>query len=155
MWTVLILCTVSVYTGLSEKSADDSGASTVKTKCGSACQSRSAAVSRQLLPQVSFPKHEQSVSPANTSQSKALLHDLASRCHCLFLTSFASATPSLKYSQRGAKGEVVATFGSVQGTRWAGSRSGVQLEFLEGPDHSLNVSYKYMFQRLRDIRNGK
>lgn len=72
-----------------------------------------------------------------------------------FLTSFASATPSLKYSQRGAKGEVVATFGSVQGTRWAGSRSGVQLELLEGPDNSLHTSYKYMFQRLRDIRNGK
>lgn len=47
----------------------------------------------------------------------------------------------------------MATFGSVQGTRWVGSKSGVQLELLEGPDHSLRTSYKYMFQRLRDIRN--
>lgn len=50
------------------------------------------------------------------------------------------------------------TFGAVQGTRWAGKRAlgaGVQLELLEGPEDSLRCSYKYMFQRLRDIRNGK
>lgn len=50
------------------------------------------------------------------------------------------------------------TFGAVQGTRWAGRKAlgaGVQLELLEGPEDSLRSSYKYMFQRLRDIRNGK
>lgn len=50
------------------------------------------------------------------------------------------------------------TFGAVQGTRWAGRKAlgaGVQLELLEGPEDSLRCSYKYMFQRLRDIRNGK
>uniref|UniRef100_G3Q0E6 DNA polymerase alpha subunit B n=1 Tax=Gasterosteus aculeatus aculeatus TaxID=481459 RepID=G3Q0E6_GASAC len=67
-----------------------------------------------------------------------------------------SATPSQKYSQRGAKGEVVVSFGVVQGTRWAGRQTpgaGVQLGLLEGPEDSLCCSYKYMFQRLRDIRN--
>ncbi|XP_077388690.1 DNA polymerase alpha subunit B [Festucalex cinctus] len=67
-----------------------------------------------------------------------------------------SATPSQKYSQRAGKGEVVVSFGAVQGTRWSGrkaSGAGVQLELLEGPDDSLRCSYKYMFQRLRDIRN--
>lgn len=71
------------------------------------------------------------------------------------LSPFDSTTPSLKYSQRGAKGEVVATFGSVQGPRWAGGKSDIQLELLEGPEDSLRITYKYMFQRLRDIRNGK
>uniref|UniRef100_A0A3Q4M7Y3 DNA polymerase alpha subunit B n=1 Tax=Neolamprologus brichardi TaxID=32507 RepID=A0A3Q4M7Y3_NEOBR len=67
-----------------------------------------------------------------------------------------NATPSQKYSQRGGKGEVVATFGAVQGTRWVGRKdpgAGVQVEILEGPEDSLNSSYKYMFQRLRDVRN--
>lgn len=70
---------------------------------------------------------------------------------------FCSATPSQKYSQRGGKGEVVVTFGAVQGTRWVGRKApgvGVQLELLEGPEDSLRSSYKYMFQRLRDVRNG-
>ncbi|XP_037833291.1 DNA polymerase alpha subunit B isoform X2 [Kryptolebias marmoratus] len=67
-----------------------------------------------------------------------------------------SATPSHKYSQRGGKGEVVATFGAVQGTRWLGRKdpgAGVQVELLEGPEDSLRCSYKFMFQRLRDVRN--
>lgn len=64
-------------------------------------------------------------------------------------------TPSLKYSQRGGKGEVVVTFGAVQGTRWVGRNAGVQVELLEGLEDSLRCSYKYMFQRLRDVRNGK
>lgn len=51
---------------------------------------------------------------------------------------------------------MVVTFGAVQGTRWAGRKgAGVQLELLEGPEDSLQCSYKYMFQRLRDVRNGE
>lgn len=52
---------------------------------------------------------------------------------------------------------MVVTFGAVQGTRWAGSKAaaGVQVELLEGVVDSLRSSYKYMFQRLRDVRNGK
>ncbi|XP_015240127.1 PREDICTED: DNA polymerase alpha subunit B [Cyprinodon variegatus] len=67
-----------------------------------------------------------------------------------------SVTPSHKYSQRGSKGEVVVTFGAVQGARWTGRKdpgAGVQVDLLEGPEDSLRSSYKYMFQRLRDVRN--
>lgn len=74
----------------------------------------------------------------------------------LFL--FGSSTPSPKYSQRGGKGEVVVTFGAVQGTRWVGRKdpgAGVQVELLERPEDSLRCSYKFMFQRLRDVRNGR
>lgn len=74
-----------------------------------------------------------------------------------FSPVFGSATPSQKYGQRGGKGEVVVTFGAVQGTRWAGRKAlgeGVRLELLEGSEDSLSSSYKYMFQRLRDVRNG-
>ncbi|MEQ2315336.1 DNA polymerase alpha subunit B [Ameca splendens] len=63
---------------------------------------------------------------------------------------------SQKYSQRGSKGEVVVTFGAVQGARWTGRKdpgAGVQVNLLEGPEDSLRSSYKYMFQRLRDVRN--
>lgn len=53
---------------------------------------------------------------------------------------------------------MVASFGVIQGTRWSGRKaltSGVQVGLLEGPEDSLHCSYKYMFQRLRDVRNGK
>lgn len=66
-------------------------------------------------------------------------------------------TPSLKYSQRGGKGEVVVTFGAVQGTRWSGRKAGagVQVKLYEEEEDPLHSSYKYMFQRLRDVRNGE
>lgn len=71
------------------------------------------------------------------------------------LTTLYSATPSQKYSMRGARGEVVATFGAVQGPRWAGKgQTAVLVELLEGREDSLTSSYKYMFQRLRDVRDG-
>ncbi|XP_053180326.1 DNA polymerase alpha subunit B [Scomber japonicus] len=105
--------------------------------------------------------------PAKGSQKRALTtpeHPHSKRSVALLASpglllspaSFSpSATPSQKYSQRGAKGEVVVTFGAVQGTRWVGKKTGagVQLELLEGPEESLRCSYKFMFQRLRDIRN--
>lgn len=106
--------------------------------------------------------------PAKGSQKRALTtpeHPHSKRSAALLASpglllspaSFSpSATPSQKYSQRGAKGEVVVTFGAVQGTRWVGRKNpgaGVQLELLEGREDSLHCSYKYMFQRLRDVRN--
>uniref|UniRef100_A0A3B4UUU7 DNA polymerase alpha subunit B n=1 Tax=Seriola dumerili TaxID=41447 RepID=A0A3B4UUU7_SERDU len=106
--------------------------------------------------------------PAKGSQKRALTtpeHPRSKRSAALLASpglllspaSFSpSATPSQKYSQRGGKGEVVVTFGAVQGTRWVGRKApgeGVQLELLEGPEDSLRCSYKYMFQRLRDVRN--
>ncbi|XP_026187098.1 DNA polymerase alpha subunit B [Mastacembelus armatus] len=106
--------------------------------------------------------------PAKGSQKRALTtpeHPHSKRSAALMASpglllspaSFSpSATPSQKYSQRGGKGEVVATFGAVQGTRWVGRKApgvGVQVELLEGPEDSLCCSYQYMFQRLRDVRN--
>uniref|UniRef100_A0AAQ5WXZ8 DNA polymerase alpha subunit B n=1 Tax=Amphiprion ocellaris TaxID=80972 RepID=A0AAQ5WXZ8_AMPOC len=106
--------------------------------------------------------------PAKGSQKRALTtpeHPRSKRSTALLASpglllspaSFSpSTTPSQKYSQRSGKGEVVVTFGAVQGTRWVGRKNpgaGVQLELLEGPEDSLHCSYKYMFQRLRDIRN--
>ncbi|KAM6924144.1 DNA polymerase alpha subunit B [Xenentodon cancila] len=94
------------------------------------------------------PEHPQSKRSAALLASPGLL---------LTPSSFsASSTPPQKYTQRGGKGEVVVTFGAVQGTRWVGRRNpgaGVQPELLEGPEDSLRCSYKFMFQRLRDIRN--
>uniref|UniRef100_A0A672L7N3 DNA polymerase alpha subunit B n=1 Tax=Sinocyclocheilus grahami TaxID=75366 RepID=A0A672L7N3_SINGR len=65
-----------------------------------------------------------------------------------------SATPSQKYGMRGGRGEVVSSFGAVQGPRWTGKgQSSVRVEMLEGGENSLISSYKYMFQRLRDVRD--
>lgn len=49
------------------------------------------------------------------------------------------------------------TFGAVQGTRWAGRKAGagVHVKLYEGEEDPLCSSYKYMFQRLRDVRNGE
>lgn len=56
---------------------------------------------------------------------------------------------------RSARGEVVATFGEVQGPRWTGKgQTTVHVELLEGHEDSLTSSYKYMSQRLRDVRDG-
>ncbi|XP_029021733.1 DNA polymerase alpha subunit B [Betta splendens] len=94
------------------------------------------------------PEHPQSKRSAALKASPGLL---------LSPASFSpSVTPSQKYSQRAAKGEVVASFGAVQGTRWVGRRTpgvGVLVKLLEEPEDSLRCSYKYMFQRLRDVRN--
>lgn len=90
-------------------------------------------------------------------QSKRSAALLASPGLLLSPASFSpSLTPSQKYNQRGGKGEVVVSFGVVQGTRWTGQSSpgaGVQIDLLEGPHETLTSSYKFMFQRLRDVRN--
>ncbi|XP_046875577.1 DNA polymerase alpha subunit B [Hypomesus transpacificus] len=93
------------------------------------------------------PEHPKSKRSASLITSPGLLLSPASFSPC--------ATPSQKYSQRGAKGEVVVNLGSVQGTFWTGRKGqtrGVRLELLEG-EETLLASYKYMFQRLRDVRN--
>lgn len=57
---------------------------------------------------------------------------------------------------RSGRGEVVSSFGAVQGPRWTGKGwSAVRVELLEEGENSLISSYKYMFQRLRDVRDGK
>ncbi|RXN34576.1 DNA polymerase alpha subunit B [Labeo rohita] len=88
-------------------------------------------------------------------QSKRGVARLTSPSLLLSPASFSpSATPSQKYGMRGGRGEVVATFGTVQGPRWMGKgQSAVRVEMLEGGENSLISSYKYMFQRLRDVRD--
>ncbi|XP_063800926.1 DNA polymerase alpha subunit B [Pseudophryne corroboree] len=76
--------------------------------------------------------------------------------HLLFSpASFSpSATPSQKYSSRGNRGEVVTSYGEVQGTSWSGgSGKNTIVEVLVPQEESLTKSYKYMFQKLMDIRD--
>lgn len=107
--------------------------------------------------------------PAKGSQKRALTtpeHPQSKRIAATLLTSpglllspgsfSPGATPSQKYSQRGAKGEVVVKFGADQGAQWAGRKgqgAGLCLELLEGNEETLRCGYKFMFQRLRDVRN--
>uniref|UniRef100_A0A672KSU4 DNA polymerase alpha subunit B n=1 Tax=Sinocyclocheilus grahami TaxID=75366 RepID=A0A672KSU4_SINGR len=89
------------------------------------------------------------------SQSKRGVARLTSPSLLLSPASFSSsATPSQKYGTRCGRGEVVSSFGAVQGPRWTGKgQSAVRVEMLEGGENSLISSYKYMFQRLRDVRD--
>lgn len=66
-----------------------------------------------------------------------------------------SAAPSQKYSSRTNRGEVVTTFGSVQGVSWSGrgGSGSVSLKVIGDPE-PLTSSYKSMFQKLSDIREG-
>uniref|UniRef100_A0A8C2AJM4 DNA polymerase alpha subunit B n=1 Tax=Cyprinus carpio TaxID=7962 RepID=A0A8C2AJM4_CYPCA len=88
-------------------------------------------------------------------QSKRGVARLASPSLLLSPASFSSsATPSQKYGMRSGRGEVVSSFGAVQGPRWTGKGwSAVRVELLEEGENSLISSYKYMFQRLRDVRD--
>uniref|UniRef100_A0A8C2DKX1 DNA polymerase alpha subunit B n=1 Tax=Cyprinus carpio TaxID=7962 RepID=A0A8C2DKX1_CYPCA len=99
-----------------------------------------------LLRSLTTPEHPQSKRGVARLTSPSLL---------LSPASFSpSATPSQKYGMRGGRGEVVSSFGAVQGPRWMGKgQSSVRVEMLEGGENSLISSYKYMFQRLRDVRD--
>nr|XP_056708837.1 DNA polymerase alpha subunit B [Euleptes europaea] len=75
--------------------------------------------------------------------------------HLLFSpSSFSpSATPSQKYSSRGNRGEVVTSFGSVQGTSWSGDGgSTASVKLFGSAEDALTKRYKFMFQKLLDIR---
>uniref|UniRef100_A0A452HUX8 DNA polymerase alpha subunit B n=1 Tax=Gopherus agassizii TaxID=38772 RepID=A0A452HUX8_9SAUR len=64
-----------------------------------------------------------------------------------------SATPSQKYGSRSNRGEVVTSFGSVQDTSWSGKGGhGSSVKLFGPPEQLLTKSYKFMFQKLRDIR---
>ncbi|NXP15217.1 DPOA2 polymerase, partial [Thinocorus orbignyianus] len=69
-------------------------------------------------------------------------------------TSFSpSVTPSQKYSSRSSRGEVVASFGSVQAPSWKGQGgdSGCILKLFGSPEGNLTKSYKFMFQKALDV----
>ncbi|XP_063001682.1 DNA polymerase alpha subunit B [Elgaria multicarinata webbii] len=64
-----------------------------------------------------------------------------------------SATPSQKYSSRSNSGEIVASFGSVQGTSWSGhSGSATTMTLFHSTKDSLTKPYKFMFQELMENR---
>uniref|UniRef100_A0A8C0G2D9 DNA polymerase alpha subunit B n=1 Tax=Chelonoidis abingdonii TaxID=106734 RepID=A0A8C0G2D9_CHEAB len=66
-----------------------------------------------------------------------------------------SATPSQKYGSRSNRGEVVTSFGSVQDTSWSGKGGhGSSVKLFGPPERLLTKSYKFMFQKLHDIREG-
>ncbi|KAM8940287.1 DNA polymerase alpha subunit B isoform 2-T2 [Pelodytes ibericus] len=103
--------------------------------------------------------------PAKGSQKRVLstpenpqskrISSISRSPHLLFSpTSFSpSATPSQKYSSRGNRGEVVTSYGEIQGTTWnGGSGRNTTVELLTCQEESLAKSYKYMFQKLTDIR---
>ncbi|KAM7028227.1 LOW QUALITY PROTEIN: DNA polymerase alpha subunit B [Acridotheres tristis] len=62
-----------------------------------------------------------------------------------------SVTPSQKYSSRGGRGEVVASFGSAQGPAWSG-RGGCSVRLFGQPEQNLSKPYKFMFQKALDVR---
>ncbi|XP_018409803.1 PREDICTED: DNA polymerase alpha subunit B isoform X1 [Nanorana parkeri] len=65
-----------------------------------------------------------------------------------------SATPSQKYSSRGNRGEVVTSYGEVQGTSWSGGAGrNASVKSIASQEESLNKPYRYMFQKLTDIRD--
>lgn len=92
------------------------------------------------------PEHPQSKRSARMT-SPGLLLSPASFSPC--------ATPSQKYSVRSSRGEVVSTFGEVQDQRWNGQKSqrAVNVRTLLSGEDALTSTYKYMFQRLRDVRD--
>uniref|UniRef100_H3AL79 DNA polymerase alpha subunit B n=1 Tax=Latimeria chalumnae TaxID=7897 RepID=H3AL79_LATCH len=68
-----------------------------------------------------------------------------------------SVTPSQKYNSRMNRGEVVVRFGTVQGTSWrgAGGRSASAKLFIADENYSfITKGYKFMFQKLADIREA-
>ncbi|NXA81464.1 DPOA2 polymerase, partial [Thryothorus ludovicianus] len=65
-----------------------------------------------------------------------------------------SVTPSQKYSSRGGRGEVVASFGSVQGPAWRGGGGGCPVGLFGGAGQSLSKPYRFMFQKALDVREG-
>ncbi|XP_017602747.1 PREDICTED: DNA polymerase alpha subunit B [Corvus brachyrhynchos] len=64
-----------------------------------------------------------------------------------------SVTPSQKYSSRGGRGEVVASFGSVQSPAWSG-RGGCAVKLFGCPEENLTKPYKFMFQKALDVREA-
>ncbi|XP_061462415.1 DNA polymerase alpha subunit B [Rhineura floridana] len=64
-----------------------------------------------------------------------------------------SATPSQKYGSRSNRGEIVTSFGSIQGTSWSGNGGlATSVKLFHSPEDSLTKPYKFMFQDLVDNR---
>ncbi|NXX99770.1 DPOA2 polymerase, partial [Centropus bengalensis] len=82
---------------------------------------------------------------------------LSSRSPCALLSPSSLSpglTPSQKYAARGSRGEVVASFGSIQGPSWSGrgGDSACIPKLFGLPEENLTKSYKFMFQKAPDVR---
>ncbi|XP_041093952.1 DNA polymerase alpha subunit B-like [Polyodon spathula] len=108
-----------------------------------------------LLDSYSTPakgSQKRALSTPDNPQSKRSLSAAPSPRLLLSPASFSpSATPSQKYGSRGSRGEMVCSFGAVQGT-WRGQGgSSTQVQLYHGGEDSVTKSYKFMFQKLQDI----
>ncbi|NXK72979.1 DPOA2 polymerase, partial [Amazona guildingii] len=94
--------------------------------------------------------------PNSTPETPRPKRNLSSRSpYALFSpSSFSpSVTPSQKYSARSSRGEVVASFGSIQGPSWSGHGGcGCTLRLFGPPEENLTKAYKFMFQNALDVR---
>ncbi|MGH0146766.1 UNVERIFIED_CONTAM: hypothetical protein FKN15_037577 [Acipenser sinensis] len=109
---------------------------------------------RQAIP--SQGSQKRALSTPENPQSKRILSVAPSPRLLLSPASFSpSATPSQKYGSRGGRGEVVCSFGAVQGTWRRQGDSSAQVQLYQGGKDSVTKSYKFMFQKLQDIREGE
>ncbi|NWS50600.1 DPOA2 polymerase, partial [Probosciger aterrimus] len=97
--------------------------------------------------------------PNSTPETPRPKRSLSSRSpYALFSpNSFSpSVTPSQKYSARSSRGEVVASFGSIQGPSWSGhgGRGCTLGLFDSSPENNLTKAYKFMFQKALDVREA-
>ncbi|MBN3314012.1 DPOA2 polymerase, partial [Atractosteus spatula] len=95
------------------------------------------------------------LSTPENPRSKRSLPALPSPRALLSPASFSpSVASSQKYGARAGRGDVVASLGAVEGASWSG-RGGprVAVRPLVGAEGSLSHPYKFMFQKLRDIRD--
>ncbi|MGH0163362.1 UNVERIFIED_CONTAM: hypothetical protein FKN15_044074 [Acipenser sinensis] len=108
----------------------------------------------KLIPSVVFQgSQKRALSTPENPQSKRILSVAPSPRLLLSPASFSpSATPSQKYGSRGGRGEVVCSFGAVQGTWRRQGDSSAQVQLYQGGKDSVTKSYKFMFQKLQDIR---
>ncbi|XP_069036494.1 DNA polymerase alpha subunit B [Lepisosteus oculatus] len=95
------------------------------------------------------------LSTPENPRSKRSLPALPSPRALLSPASFSpSVASSQKYGARAGRGDVVASLGAVEGASWSG-RGGprVAVRPLGGAEGPLTHPYKFMFQKLRDIRD--
>ncbi|KAM8985964.1 DNA polymerase alpha subunit B [Ara ararauna] len=110
----------------------------------------------ELLDAYTTPSKNSQKRPNSTPETPRPKRNLSSRSpYALFSpSSFSpSVTPSQKYSARSSRGEVVASFGSIQGPSWSGHGGcGCALRLFGSPEENLTQAYKFMFQKALDVR---
>ncbi|XP_069750264.1 DNA polymerase alpha subunit B isoform X2 [Narcine bancroftii] len=96
---------------------------------------------------------KRALSTPENRQSKKLLNARSPRLLFSPASFSPSPTPSQKYSSRTNRGEVVTSFGTVKGSTWRGmgGRS-ASVQLLTAPEDSITKRFKYMFQKIFDIR---